>query len=190
MDNGRNRKMNDRTLDWMNLVSNRASMLVDIGMEPGQASFLATNFLNLSETDTTRILQCFRRFESPTAPAQLFFKERHACFYNSACNAEHHQTPLLLVEGFATSVIPMLHAWNITLPGIEVLDATWYNGPNGKPGENYFGVVVRPEFMRKHTQRCFDEGTYHSILDLTFFRPNPPADLDEMFFKADEALSL
>lgn len=172
----------------MSQLAERAERLVNAGLPDGQASFLATNFLNLSGSQLDKIIQCFRHFSPPTEPAQLLFKERHACFYNSACNAEHSGKPLLLVEGFATSVIPMLHAWNINTTGDKTLDSTWYNDETGRPGENYFGLVIRPEFMRKHMDSCFDQGTYHSILDLTLFRPKPPADIEEMFLMADEPL--
>lgn len=48
-------------------------------------------------------------------------------------------------EGYATGLIPMLHAWLVTTDG-EVVDPTW-----PEPGTEYFGVAFKPDFVRKQT---------------------------------------
>lgn len=73
---------------------------------------------------------------------------------------------LTYVEGYATSIIPVQHAWVVTEDG-QVIDPAW-NGQEIEgvgsltPGTSYFGVPLSTEFVRTH---ILDSGTWGVFSD-------------------------
>jgi hypothetical protein len=67
----------------------------------------------------------------------------HQCFKTSALLAIKHDN-LRYVEGFATSVIPMPHAWLVDSDG-NVIDPTW----DKTYGDDYFGVEIPTQTLLK-----------------------------------------
>lgn len=63
------------------------------------------------------------------------------CFRNAALFAMEHRLPY--VEGYATSIIPVHHAWCLDHDG-RVLELTWK-----ELGKDYFGVQFRPQLVLK-----------------------------------------
>jgi hypothetical protein len=67
------------------------------------------------------------------------------CFMNAYRLAEG--SDLIYVEGYATSVIPVLHAWVLDPrpnDSGKIIETTWEN-----PGEEYFGVAMPMDYVRK-----------------------------------------
>lgn len=173
---------------FMEKMSRLGEQLTKTGLAPDLSIFLASNFLNVEEKDFHLLLDCFRVFEAPVQPAELFYSEKGSCFFNAACNSKESKGALFAVEGFATTVIPIMHAWNVQRCGSLILDSTWYNALTEKPGGNYFGAVVRPEFLARHLQKCLKGGTYYSILDLFLLRRMDGVKPSDVFFLREESL--
>jgi hypothetical protein len=74
------------------------------------------------------------------------------CYANAARLAQRHRE-LIYVEGYACSIIPMLHGWCTTLDG-KIIDPTWKNGTG------YFGVPFKKKFILK---LMVEHGTYGFI---------------------------
>lgn len=62
------------------------------------------------------------------------------CFHNAA-NAAFHEPELIYCEGYASSIIPTLHAWCLDPEG-RVLELTW-----SKPATDYFGIPFKLKFL-------------------------------------------
>lgn len=77
------------------------------------------------------------------------------CFCNAA-NAAIRDKSLIYVEGFASIVIPVLHAWCITKDG-KTVELTWRDGD----AIGYFGVPFQTAFLHRQLIR---NKTY-SLLD-------------------------
>ena len=67
---------------------------------------------------------------------------RH-CFHNSFNLAKRHKW--IYVEGFALSVIPVLHAWCVKPDSNQVIDITW-----DEPGTEYIGVPFNWNYVKAH----------------------------------------
>jgi len=82
------------------------------------------------------------------APARLPKSYRHLkgqlrmCFANAA-KAAMDDPSLIYCEGYASSIIPVLHAWCLDPKG-RVLELTW-----PKPGADYFGVPFQLGFVKR-----------------------------------------
>ncbi len=75
------------------------------------------------------------------------------CYKNAAHLAlTHHE--LTYVEGYAVSIIPVMHAWCVTKRG-TVIDPTWSDG------YAYYGVP----FTRRYLTRCLCRNQVYGILD-------------------------
>lgn len=72
------------------------------------------------------------------------------CFHNAA-NAAFHDRDLIYCEGYASSIIPILHAWCLDPDG-RVLELTW-----STPGQDYFGIPFRRNFL---IEQAIQNGKY------------------------------
>lgn len=75
------------------------------------------------------------------------------CFRNAFLTAQHYG--LTYVEGLATCIIPVHHAWCVTAEG-EVVDPTWKTA-----GSEYFGVLIQLD----EVCRISLESGYWGVLD-------------------------
>ena len=77
-----------------------------------------------------------------------------ACFHNSYCAAVASKGRLRYAEGYADSIIPVHHAWNLDPEGL-VVDTTWcHDGEHlPKPGRSYMGLVFPIEYVRSARTR-------------------------------------
>lgn len=66
--------------------------------------------------------------------------------YRNAANLAFDHVELTYVEGYATSMLPVEHAWCIDDQG-RVVDNTW---TDGRAGVEYFGVAFNTKFLREH----------------------------------------
>ena len=84
--------------------------------------------------------------------------EMKACFMNASRQAHHPE--VFYCEGYATSVIPMNHAW-VTVDGKGAIDTTWHTEATPNPeygkmsggydssGSAYFGIPFTDDFVRR-----------------------------------------
>lgn len=80
------------------------------------------------------------------------------CFYNASMLALREQKRFIYCEGFATSIIPVAHAWCIAKHNGTwmVWDNTWR-----KPGAEYYGVAITAEYL-KH---ALLENKHYGVID-------------------------
>ena len=71
------------------------------------------------------------------------------CFANAGALAKKKLSRLTYVEGYATAIIPVLHAWCVDPDG-GVVDPTWDDGV----GVAYFGVAFATDFVRRRQNRA------------------------------------
>lgn len=76
------------------------------------------------------------------------------CFRNASMAALQDRC-LTYVEGYASSIIPVAHAWCVTARG-QAVELTW-----DKPGDEYYGVPFQTEFLRKQLL----ENKYYGLID-------------------------
>lgn len=98
----------------MQTLTKKAQILERAGLPQDVSLFIGSHLLNLSYADAENLVGHFRIFQLPGEHAGLLFHEQHSCFFNSARNSKSGERNLLLVEGFATTVIPLMHAWNVS----------------------------------------------------------------------------
>ena len=91
-------------------------------------------------------------------PKKLLKKYRRGklkeCFTNAFFLAQRWQDELTYVEGYALSIIPILHAWCVDNKG-NVIDNTWE-----EPGHSYFGVPFKWQYV---FDTVLKKGTYGVI---------------------------
>lgn len=92
-------------------------------------------------------------------PAQIAKGEDKQCFYNAFVLARF-SSGLHYCEGFATSIIPVLHAWCVTDEGV-VVDPTWHEREYTPV---YFGLVMDTARLTAHLLR---QGTYGVLANWT-----------------------
>ena len=85
-------------------------------------------------------------FELAPFPADMVGGLLGHCFSN-AFNLSMRNPELAYCEGFAVSMIPVLHAWCVTLDG-RVVDPTW-TPSNEVEGLAYFGVPLADDYVRR-----------------------------------------
>jgi hypothetical protein len=69
------------------------------------------------------------------------------CYRNAALVAQRRDD-LIYCEGYATSVIPVMHAWLVDKQG-NVIDNTWEGGryDDGKYPRAYFGIPIKRTYL-------------------------------------------
>lgn len=82
------------------------------------------------------------------------------CFSNCFDEMLKNPNKLLYCEGYATGVIPVHHAWLITLDG-KVIDPTWHGRSIVKDSTEYFGVTFKTEYVLKVAA----ETGYYGVID-------------------------
>jgi hypothetical protein len=91
----------------------------------------------------------------PTPKLQREFRVHRGnikeCFRNASMAALSDRC-LTYVEGFALSVIPVLHAWCVTARG-EVVELTWEEA-----GSEYYGIPFKKEFLRSELLKSRNYG--------------------------------
>lgn len=98
------------------------------------------------------------------APARLPRKYRplkgpmKMCFHNAATAALKDRS-LIYCEGYASSLIPVLHAWCLDPKG-RVLELTW-----GTPGADYFGIPFQRGFLLRQALRNQSYGLLDQMQD-------------------------
>lgn len=96
-------------------------------------------------------------FTYQSKPVRYRWGQMKQCFRNAAVLAITYPE-LTYVEGYASSVIPMPHAWVIDANGL-VIDNTWRTLHTEKP--DYFGVRFATAYLRR---RLLGQGVY-GLLD-------------------------
>lgn len=99
------------------------------------------------------------------------------CFSNAFLLAKRSKGELLYVEGMATGVIPVHHAWCATKDG-KVIDPTWGMFRTIGLGSAYFGVaipleVVRAARTKENTSALLDWVHDFPLLREPFNHPQP-----------------
>ena len=102
------------------------------------------------------VLKHGRAFEPRKLPKNLRLHKGRikGCFRNAAIAALRDPS-LTYVEGYAASIIPVLHAWCVDPDG-GLLEVTW-----GKPGDEYYGIPFQTRFLR----RSLLEAGYYGLID-------------------------
>jgi hypothetical protein len=83
-------------------------------------------------------------FASQPLPSRYRIGRPKACYYNSYQMAVRNPR-LTYVEGYATHIIPIMHAWCVDQNG-NVHDRTWANG------EHYVGLPIKTSYLKKVIQ--------------------------------------
>lgn len=73
-------------------------------------------------------------------PSRMRRRPVKQCFHNSLAIALRNTRRFAYMEGYASNLIPVEHAWCIDRVTGLVVDATW------KEGTQYIGVAVKPEY--------------------------------------------
>ena len=76
------------------------------------------------------------------------------CFMNAAKMATESER-FIYCEGYALSIIPVMHAWCLDKDG-NVIDPTWASLPFEK-GREYFGIAIKTSYVIHYfleTERC------------------------------------
>jgi hypothetical protein len=108
------------------------------------------------------ILQHGQQFEPGDLPEDIAPGPAGMCFHNAAIIALH--SPLVYCEGYATGIIPVLHAWLVDpISPTLAIDPTWTGRRGRVPmGTDYYGLTIKRSFLNKHILRSREWG---SILD-------------------------
>lgn len=71
------------------------------------------------------------------------------CFRNAANLALDHRNKYIYVEGYATSLIPVMHAWCVHWQTGEVIDPTWTGEFNTlRPvAREYYGIAINTNYL-------------------------------------------
>lgn len=69
------------------------------------------------------------------------------CFRNAANLAlGFYRNEYIYCEGYAISIIPVMHAWCVDLQG-NVIDPTWNNGT--AVGSEYYGIAIKAMYLQE-----------------------------------------
>lgn len=82
----------------------------------------------------------------------LTARELKACFRNAG-TAAIDNPELTYVEGYAGTIIPIMHAWCVTDNG-TIIDPTW------EDGHHYFGIAFPTPWLRRHIVRTSVWGVF------------------------------
>lgn len=88
-----------------------------------------------------------RRFDWSPLPPRMRRRAPKACFWNSLQLAERGRGRFAYIEGFATAMLPVHHAWCFDRETGRIVDATWVEG------SGYVGVPVRTAYVRARLNR-------------------------------------
>jgi hypothetical protein len=81
------------------------------------------------------------------------------CYSNCLKQLIRHPDKVVYCEGFATSVIPVQHAW-LLFEG-RVIDPTWDPAWDNQHNREYFGIAFKTEYVK----RIARESGYYGVLD-------------------------
>ena len=88
------------------------------------------------------VLQNGTEFSSPEPFPNLM--EPKQCFCNAATLMLINEQRYVYCEGYATSIIPVDHAWVLDTWTDEIVDPTW-----AEPGIEYFGIAFNTQYVRR-----------------------------------------
>jgi hypothetical protein len=115
-----------------------------------------------------RVLKLGTEFEAVDISTSQKLARRHraalgSCFHNSLKLAEKYPARFAFYCGYATSVIPLVHAWNVERETNQVIDTTWVLSPSMMMRDkfrfgqgDYFGMELPAEFVRKNLELAYD----------------------------------
>lgn len=89
------------------------------------------------------ILKMGTEFKNTKIIKPIKYGKMKECYKNASLLCMYNEE-LEYVEGFANSIIPVMHAWCIDRSG-NVIDPTYKNQEKC----NYYGVIFKKEFMHK-----------------------------------------
>ena len=71
------------------------------------------------------------------------------CYRNAFELADRYPADLVYVEGYASGIFPVMHAWCVARKTQIVIDPTWDNRVFTEMDRSYFGVPIKLSFVRK-----------------------------------------
>ncbi|MGN6556067.1 MAG: hypothetical protein ACTHLW_20350 [Verrucomicrobiota bacterium] len=95
------------------------------------------------------VLNHGRHWKPRALPDEIKPGKMRECFKNAADLAlGFHRNNYIYCEGYALSIIPVMHAWCVDLEG-NVIDPTWTprTGAMIDTGREYFGVAIKSAYL-------------------------------------------
>lgn len=98
-----------------------------------------------------------KSFQPPIEDDPSIKGEMQQCFHN-AWQAAMDDPDLTYVEGFASGIIPVHHAW-VTRDGKHAIEVTWESG-NG-----YYGIPMKTDWVTARLMRRGYTGVFGDFMD-------------------------
>lgn len=112
-------------------------------------------FVGKGDCFSSFVLRHGRTFKGAPLPKKFRKGKIKHCFENATRLAIKHPQ-LTYCEGYASSIIPVMHAWCVLEDG-TVVDNTWMDSEEC----GYFGIPFKTEFLRRHLLMS----GYYGLLD-------------------------